>query len=176
MKVQDLLKEIKENQSQLIASQKDELRVMVAMLNDPEYKVGLYNKDGEQTGIICPREDALDIISRSVSSLTGVSLQEAHTLSQDKVFDNNDAKSFINISKQYILGYIETGRKLSFGKREDTDFSLHQEVVPEKYHTHPVKVGEKDGKPIYEHKKKDTPTPEHKVLKASSPCPSWLKK
>ena len=43
--VNDLIKEINENRTQTSASSKDEVRVMNAMLNDPEFKVDIFQGD-----------------------------------------------------------------------------------------------------------------------------------
>ena len=43
----DVISEIKEGLSQRSSSQKDEVRVMRAMLNDPTYSVGIYDKGGK---------------------------------------------------------------------------------------------------------------------------------
>ena len=42
VKVADLLAEIQTNHKQVSASQRDEVRVMQAMLNDTSYEVGVY--------------------------------------------------------------------------------------------------------------------------------------
>ena len=41
----ELVRDIRENLSQASSSQKDEVRVMEAMLNDKDYKVGEYTKE-----------------------------------------------------------------------------------------------------------------------------------
>ena len=46
VKVVDLIKEIKDGITQRTSSNKDEVRVMKAMLNDRTYEVGVYNKTG----------------------------------------------------------------------------------------------------------------------------------
>ena len=60
-KVKDLVQEIAVNLSQKSASQKDEVRVMQAMLNDKTYVVGEYNKSGK-IGDYCPYDDSRKLI------------------------------------------------------------------------------------------------------------------
>ena len=56
-KTSQLLKEIKEGLSQVSSSQKDEVRVMQAMLNDREYVVGIYGKEGKKEDY-CPSNES----------------------------------------------------------------------------------------------------------------------
>ena len=51
VKVADLLAEIQTNHKQVSASQRDEVRVMQAMLNDTSYEVGVYGKAARSTHI-----------------------------------------------------------------------------------------------------------------------------
>ena len=55
-KVLDLLTEIQETHKQVSSSQKDEVRIMQAMLNDTSYEVGVYAKSG-QVGTYNPAQD-----------------------------------------------------------------------------------------------------------------------
>ena len=45
--VNELLADIQENHKQVSSSQKDEVRIMQAMMNDTSYEVGVYNKSGK---------------------------------------------------------------------------------------------------------------------------------
>lgn len=174
-KIENLISEIKEGVNQCIASQKDEVRVMQAMLNDKEYAVGVYSKEGK-VGEYCPSEDARAMLTSVMSTAAKISKQEASALADAHEFTKAEAETFVNVSKQFVLTYCETGRKLPLGKREGTNFSLFTEVKPEKYSTYPKKVGvDENGNDIYNNVKKDNPTPEHVVLRTSSPCPEWLK-
>ena len=175
MKTVDLINEIKEGVSQKIASQKDEVRVMQTMLNDKDYSVGIYSKEGK-VGEYCPYQDARNMLTSVMATAAKITKNEAATLADEHEFTKAEAETFVNVSKQFTLTYMETGRKLPLGKREGTNFSIYTEVEPEKYSTYPKKVGVDDnGKDIYEVVKKDEPTPEHLVLRTSSPCPEWLK-
>ena len=61
-KVVDLVKDIRTNLKQRSASQKDEVRVMKAMLNDKDFKVGEYTKEGK-VGEYSPYEDSRKMVS-----------------------------------------------------------------------------------------------------------------
>lgn len=171
--VNDLLNEIKTSLKQKNASQKDEVRVMQSMLNDDTYKVGLYNKSGE-TGQYCPAEDYRSMVSSIISSTTKISKDEASALAKEHEASKQEAATMVNISKQFTLTYLETGRKYPLGGREKTNFALSLKDVPERVKPCPQKVGIDDnGQDIYETTEKTTPA--HLGLKAYSSCPEWLK-
>lgn len=175
MKTLETVQEIKNSIEQKIASKKDEVRVMQTMLNDKDYVVGIYSNEGK-VGEYCPYEDSRTMLGSAIASAAKITKAEAQNLASEYQFTKSEAETFVNISKQFTLTYLETGRKLPLGKRESTNFSLYTEVQPEKYSTYPKKVGVDDnGKDIYEVTTKDKPTPEHAVLRTSSPCPEWLK-
>lgn len=173
IKVNDLLKEIKDGLKQRNASQKDEVRVMQAMLNDDSYKVDLYSKEGK-VGEYCPAEDYKNMITTVISSTTKISKDEAKALAQEHEASKNEAATMVNISKQFTLSYLETNRKLPLGGRADSNFALSLKEVPEKVKPYPRKVGvDESGADIYETINKTTPA--HIGLKAHGSCPTWLK-
>ena len=171
--VNTLIEEIKGGLKQKNASQKDEVRVMQAMLNDTEYEVGLYNKSGEYA-TYNPAQDYKSMIGSVISATTKISKEEAQTLANEHEVSKQEATSMVNISKQFTLTYLETGRKYPFGGRKDTNFALSLKDVPERVKPCPQKVGIDDGgNDIYEIKDKTTPA--HLGLKAYGSCPEWLK-
>ena len=54
----DLIKEIKINTKQISINKVDEVRVMQCMLNDKEFKLGIFDKNLGFIGEKCPYEDA----------------------------------------------------------------------------------------------------------------------
>lgn len=171
--VKDLLTEIKTNLKQKNASQKDEVRVMQAMLNDDSYKVAIYDKTGE-VGSYCPAEDFKSMTASIISSAAKLSKEEARNLAMNHEASKAEAASMVGISKEFINTYLETGRKLPLGGRAETNFALSRKIVPEKVKPCPRKVGVKDtGEDIYETPNKTIP--EHVGLKAYSSCPDWIK-
>ena len=81
-KVSELLAEIQETHKQVSSSQKDEVRVMQAMLNDTSYEVGVYAKSGK-VGTYNPAQDFKAMQSRIVSSVTKMGKDEAKKLVDD---------------------------------------------------------------------------------------------
>ena len=172
--VKELVKEIHDGLSQRNSSQKDEVRVMQAMLNDTSFKVGVYGKDGKE-GEYCPAEDFKSMAASIVTSAAKINRKEAEDIISTYEVSKAEAASMVNISKQFINTYLETGRKLPLGGRETTNFALVARQVDEKTKPCPKKVGvDESGKPIY-----DTPIktiPAHIGLKAYSPYPYWMSK
>lgn len=171
--VDSLLDEIRKGLKQKNASQKDEVRVMQAMLNDPSYKVGVYTKQGE-VGSYCPAEDYRGMISSVISSTTKISKDEAIALAANHEVSKQEANTMVNLSKQFTMTYLETGRKYPLGGREKTNFALGLKEVPERDKPCPHKIGVDDtGADVYETIVKTTPA--HIGLKAYSSCPEWVK-
>ena len=65
--VLNLVNEIKDNLSQVSSSNKDEVRVMQAMLNDKEYEVGIYTNAGLKE-TYNPAKDFRGMLSSIVSN------------------------------------------------------------------------------------------------------------
>lgn len=171
--VKSIIESIRDNLSQRGSSQKDEVTVMKAMLNDREYQVGIYSKEG-QIGTFCPAEEAREMSASIISGATKISMNEAKQLANDYEFSKNDAQNMINISKEYINTYLQTGRKLPLGGRETSDVSLLRKDVEASQTTYPKCVGEDaNGKKIYENQPIEIKA--HSSIKVQGSCPEWLK-
>lgn len=171
--VKTLIETIREGLSQQNSSQKDEVSVMKAMLNDREYQVGIYAKEG-QIGTFCPAEEARNMSASIISGATKIAIVEAKQLANEYEFTKNDAQSMVNISKEYVNTYLQTGRKLPLGGRETSDVSLIRKEVEATQRTYPKQVGvDQDGNKIFE--KATTEVKAHSTIKAQGSCPSWIK-
>lgn len=166
----DVISEIKSNLSQRSSSQKDEVRVMRAMLNDPTYKVGLYDKSGK-TGEYCPFEDSRKMIGTIITDATGMNIKEASALANTFEYSKQQAQSMVNISKEYINTYLHTNRKLPLGGRELSNISFQLKEIPETEKKYQNSIGNPDDKSCG-----ITTVPAHEGIKVTSPCPSYLKK
>lgn len=172
-KVVELLKEIQDTHKQVSSSQKDEVRVMQAMLNDTSYEVGVYAKSGK-VGTYNPAQDFRAMQTRIVSSVTKIGKEEATKLVDDYEVTKSDASTMVNVSKEFVNTYLDSGRKLSLGGREKSNFALSLRNVPATEKTYQRKYDDGNGNTKWEPGK--TLIPEHKGLKARSSCPSWVKK
>lgn len=168
-----VVQDIKDNLKQRNSSQKDEIAVMQAMLNDTSYSVDIYDKSGK-IGDYCPADDFNNMVSSIISSTTKISKEEAKSLTEAHEVTKTEARSQVNISKEFINTYLNTGRKLPLGGRELTNFALSVRDVPERLKPCPRKVGiGDDGSGIYETPNKVIPA--HIGLKAYGTCPPWIK-
>lgn len=173
-KVNSLLKEIKDNLSQTSASQKDEIRVMRAMLNDKEYSVSVYGKEGK-VGTMCPSEEARTMAASIISSTAKIPAAEAAKLADDHEFSKAESVSMINISKEFVNTFLQTGRKLPLGGREKSNVAIAAKEIKETQRSYPKKVGvNADGTPRCD--MKSTTVPAHNGIRVYSPCPEWVEK
>ena len=171
--VKDLINEIKVNNKQTAASSKDEVRVMRAMLNDIDFKVDEYNKNGK-CGEICPAKEARELAKNIIATTTKISSQEAEKLAENYEFKKSDAENMLAISKEFTNTYLSTGRKLTLGGRENSNISLAAKTIPSTTKSYPKKVGvNADGTTKYE--KVETTIAEHGSIRVFSSCPSWAK-
>lgn len=171
--VKVLIKEIKSNLSQVNSSQKDEVRVMKAMLNDPGYRVGVYGKAGLE-GEYCPREDALLIVTSILHNAASMPTAEAEVIAKGYEFSKNESNAMVNINKEFINTYLQTGRKLPFGGRENFDLSISGKEVKASTKTYPAKMGfDENGEPIWGKGEKKIKA--HMSAKVHASCPPWVK-
>lgn len=171
--VNALVDEIKKGLSQRSASRKDEMRVMQAMLSDPNYEVSVYGKGGV-VDIYNPCKDFRSMCSSVISSAAKVSSAEADSMMANYNVKKNEASSMVNISKEFINTYLHTGRKLPLGGREMSDISLSLKEVPAKVRPCPHKIGvNEDGSNMYS--RNPTTVEAHESIKVQAPCPAWIK-
>lgn len=178
--VKELINEINESRNRAIEqgstvyktrSQKTEVAVMRAMLNDITYKVGVYGSKGLESEY-CPAEDIRKTISSIVQNSTGLNKVEADNAIDNYEFKNGDAQSFVNFSKEFINTYIQTGKTLPLGGRERSNVSLIRKQVPGGTMLYPSKVtnNSNDG-----YESKEVYVEPYETIKVYGNCPDWLK-
>mgnify|MGYP004516450945 CR=1 FL=1 len=171
--VKDLVNEIKTGLSQTSSSHKDEVRVMRAMLNDKNFEVGVYAKEG-QVGTYNPCQDYRSMCANVVSGIAKIPMAEAEALAENYEAKRSDAETMVNISKEFVNTFIQTGRKLPLGGRETSDVALSLKQVPETTRSYPKKVGvNDDGTDRYS--KAPTKVGAHDSIRVHAPCPTWVK-
>lgn len=178
--VRGLVTEIRENLSQKSVSLKDETRVMKEMLNDMNYNVVTYDNNGP-SGTICPAQEARALATSILSNAADIPKAEAQSLADNYEFSKNDAQRFIGIGKEFVNTYLGTGRKMSFGGRENSEIAIIGVDVAETEKRYPQKRLNADGTPVMEDGKPvfDFPTktvPAHGGAKVFASCPAWLYK
>lgn len=171
--VSDLLKEINSGLDQVSSSRKDEVKVMQTMLNDKDYTVGVYGKEG-LIGEYSPFYSARDMISTIIASTAKIPKLEAETLAQDHMFSKGEASLMVDLSKEFVNTYLQSGRKLPLGSREKSDVAVAMKEIPPSQRSYPKKVGvDANGNAVYEH-----PVVEvngYNSIKVYASCPAHLK-
>lgn len=173
--MQEVIKDIQDNRTQISASVADEERVMRAMLNDPSYKVGVYDRNGVVEEY-CPHDDAREMLTSIISGAAKIDRSEAKQLADEYKFKKSESESMIRIGKEFTNTYLKTGRKLPFGKREKHDVSLSIRRIEEgTERTYPTKVGvNEDGTSRYGNG--TISMPEHESWRVHGGCPEHLRK
>ena len=136
----DVMKQIIESsKKQRSQNRNDEIRVQRAMLNDPNFKVGIYDKKEGLIGERCPREEAVQFIADVSSAITGLDKPTTSKLANDYEFSKKDAQFFINMNKDFISTYLKTGRKYGLVQNEDCEASIlyrptssREKIIPAK--------------------------------------------
>lgn len=172
--VKELINEIKTGLSQISSSIKDEERVMRAMLNDKNYSVGIYGKEGK-LGDYCPAQEARHMAANIIAGTTRISRSEAEALAAEYEFGKSDSAVMIGIAKEFTNTYLQTGRKLSFGGRENSEIAISQKQVEATTKRYPKRIGtDENGQPIYDENAIAT-IPAYGSAKIWASCPSWVK-
>ena len=163
--VRETIETIKSNLTQHSSSRKDEITVMKAIMNDPNYSVDVYDKTGK-CGEYNPSKELRKVISTVVSSTTKIPMKEASALVDNYEFSKSDASAMINISKEFVNTYLQTGRKLPLGGRATSNVELMWKEIADRTAGIPNKGS---------NERSETFIPAHSGIKASCPCPPWVK-
>lgn len=160
-----IIAEVTDNVNQRSSSKKDEITVMKAMINDPNFTVGVYDKSGK-VGEYCPSQEVRKMVSNIVTATTKIPNTEAKELVDMYEFTKSDASTLINLSKEFVNTYLHTGRKLPLGGRQNSNVELMWKEIGDRTAEIPVK-GTND--------RVQTVVPAHGGIKAINTCPSWIK-
>ena len=154
-------------------SQKQEVTMCNAMMNDTTYEVPIYAGSGYQ-GVYNPAQSFRRAVASSMSNITGIPRIEADKLVRNYTFNTEEATEILNFSKEFINTYLQTGRKLPLGGRERSNVSLKLKQIDAGFVSYPVKVGEDtEGKPICE--TKEAYVGGYETIKVYGPWPQWCK-
>lgn len=167
-KVSELVEGIRKDLKQVSSSNKDEIAVMQAMLNSPDYEVGVYSKEGK-VGTYNPAQDFRGMCANIISSAMKAPKAEALEKINDYQVSKSDAETMVNVSKEYINTYLDTGRKFKLGGRETSDYGMSIKEVKASVKSYPKK--DENGKVTFGQKN----VPAHKSIKVYGSCPSWVK-
>ena len=162
----EIIEAVKASVSQHSASRKDEITVMKAMINDPDYSVDVYDKDGKSEEYF-PGREFRRVVSNAVAATTKIPAKEAVELVNAYEFTKSDAAALVGLSKEFVHSYLQTGRKLPIGGRITSNVDLVWKKFAERTAGVPARAGETD--------RSVTVIPAHEGIKVSNPCPPWVK-
>jgi len=161
--MEQLMDEIREStKKQRSSSRVDEIRVMRTMLNDPDFKVSIYDKNKGLIGQRCPREEATKFLASTTASITGLDAKSANELASKYEFTKKDAIFLIDNNRDFTETYLSTGRKLPIVQSEDAEASLISRSVSSKERTVPGS-------------QKTTVVPSYNKVVCKSKCPKYHK-
>ena len=162
----EVIESVKGTVSQHYASRKDEVTVMKAIINDPNYSVDSYEKGGNIEEYF-PAKEFRRVISNAVAATTKIPNKEAVELVDSYEFSKSDAAALVGLSKEFVHSYLQTGRKLPIGGRATSNVELVWKEFAERTAGVPARAGETD--------RSTAVIPAHGGIKASNPCPPWVK-
>lgn len=177
--VQELINEINNNREKTrqegqttydTKSQRDELNIMRAMMNDTSYSVGVYDANG-LIGQYCPALAFRKSLSNIISNSMDIPLQEAQHHINNYEFKYSDAMNMIWFSKEFINTYLKTGRKLPLGGRETSNVSLIQRHIPARTVLYPAKIAKNT---VCE--SKEVHVEAYDTVRVYGSCPPWIDK
>ena len=147
--MKELMAEIKEaTKKQRSSNKADEIRVMKAMLNDPDFTVSVYDKNKGYIGTKCPREEAVKFAAGICSSITGIDSKSADELANGYEFTKKDAIFLLDTNRTFTQVYLESGRKLPIIQGEKSQAEVFVKPIAEKEKAIPVAEGVKEIKKI----------------------------
>lgn len=171
--VKDVIHAIATTRTQTSANSKDEQRVAMAMLNDPTFKVDIYDKHGI-IGQYSPYEDSRSMVASIVKETTKISSEEAKKLADAYQFGKSETDTMVNFAKEFVNTYLETGRKLPLGCREKSNCSLVRHTKEARVNSFPIPSGvDANGEKTYT--TTTGMTPEYQTIKVTGACPAHLK-
>lgn len=139
-----------------------ENEVMMHMLNDKDFKVGVYKKGEGQVDTLSIYETSRELVASILNNAANISKSESIDLAENFKFNKNESSNMVQISKEFVNQYVTTGKKLAFGSREETNMSLNIKHVESRERT--VSVGGIGDKATG---KENITIPEHNVVKCS---------
>lgn len=142
--MQDLMKQIQEiTMKQKSQNKGDEVAVAQTLLNDPDFQVGIYDKNKGLIGTRNVHEEAVKFVANISAEITGLDKKTAEDLASQYTFTKKDANFIINTSRDFVQTYLKTGRKFNLVQSEDTEANIFLKPTPAKEKLIPTKDGTK---------------------------------
>ena len=163
--LEQIIAEIKETSTQTSVNKSDEVRVMKAMLNDPNFTIGVYDKNIGYIGQRSPHQEATKFVKNILTGTTGLDSRDAQHLADNYEFTRRDANFMLTNMRDYLATYTAAGRKINIVQTANTeayvytkDIDTKKKYVPDK--DNPGKTREIEANPYVK-------------LVSSSKCPKY---
>ena len=124
-----LINEIKEGTNQIAINKVDEIRVMRCMLNDPNFRLGVYDRNFGYVGDKCPHDDAVNFAKNIIAGSTGLDGRESKHLAENYEFTKRDASFLLENMRDFLQVYTSTGRKINIMQTAETEACLFTKTV-----------------------------------------------
>jgi hypothetical protein len=123
--LEKVLGEVKQSAKQIAINKTDEVKVMVAMLNDKEFKYQKYEKNVGRVGEINPRSQMVNLATDIIFNATGLEKKNCAYLADNLTFTKKDAQTIIELNKEFLDVYTSTGRKINLIQNERTEANVY---------------------------------------------------
>lgn len=123
--LEKVLDEVKQSAKQIAINKTDEVKVMVAMLNDKEFKYQKYEKNVGRVGEINPRSQMVNLATDIIFNATGLEKKNCAYLADNLTFTKKDAQTIIELNKEFLDVYTSTGRKINLIQNERTEANVY---------------------------------------------------
>lgn len=121
----------------------DEVAVAQTLLNDPDFQVGIYDKNKGLIGTRNVHEEAVKFVANISAEITGLDKKTAEDLASQYTFTKKDANFIINTSRDFVQTYLKTGRKFNLVQSEDAEANIFLKATPAKEKLIPTREGTK---------------------------------
>ena len=128
--LEQLISSIKKETKQIAINKVDEVRVMRCMLNDPDFNIGIYDKNLGYVGQRCPHQEAVTFAKNIISGATGLDGKDSRHLAENYEFTKRDANFLLDNMRDFIQVYTGTGRKINVMQSAATEACLYTKEVP----------------------------------------------
>lgn len=123
--LEKVISDIKENTKQIAINKTDEVKVMVAMLNDKEFRYQKYEKNIGRVGEVNPRSQMVNLATDIIFNATGLEKKNCAILADKLTFSKKDAQTIIDLNKEFLDVYTSTGRKINLIQNERTEANVY---------------------------------------------------
>jgi hypothetical protein len=129
--LEQVIHDIKSNIKQTSINKVDEVNVMKSMLNDPNFYIGVYDRNIGYIGQRCPHAEAVDFTKNIISKATGLDSKDSKILASKYEFDKKDATFLLTNMRDFLNVYTSTGRKINLIQNAETEASVYIKDIPD---------------------------------------------